>query len=66
MDIASFVVGRKRHWPDKVGSTGEIYPAGWKLMLISNQAKDVFVKNCLEGGGSMSPFQPLVYNQDLE
>ena len=35
-------------------------------MLISDQAKDVFVKNCLEGGGSMSPFQPLVYIQDLE
>ena len=26
-------------------------------MLISDQAKDL-VKNCLEGGGCMSPFQP--------
>ena len=29
-------------------------------MLISDQAKDL-VKNCFEGGGCMSPFQPLVY-----
>ena len=28
-------------------------------MLISDQAKDL-VKNCVEGGGCMSPFQPLV------
>ena len=35
-------------------------------MLISDQAKDVFVKNCLEGGDCMSPFQPLVYIEDLE
>ena len=34
-------------------------------MLISDQAKDL-VKNCVEGGGCMSPFQPLVYVQDLE
>ena len=33
-------------------------------MLISDQAKDL-VKNCLEGGGCMSPFQPLVYIRDL-
>ena len=37
----------------------------WKLMLISDQAKDL-VKNCFESGGSMSPFQPLVYIRDLE
>ena len=34
-------------------------------MLISDQAKDL-VKNCVEGGGCMSPFQPLVYIRDLE
>ena len=34
-------------------------------MLISEQAKDL-VKNCVEGGGCMSPFQPLVYIRDLE
>ena len=34
-------------------------------MLISDQAK-FFVKNCCEGGGSMSPLQPLVYIRDLE
>ena len=33
-------------------------------MLISEQAKDL-VKNCVEGGGCMSPFQPLVYIEDL-
>ena len=36
-----------------------------KLMLISDHAKD-FVKYCLEGGGPMSPFQPLVYIKDFK
>ena len=35
----------------KVGSRSEIYSARWKLILISDQAKD-FVKNCFEGGGA--------------
>ena len=48
-------------WPHRV----EIYSARWKFMLISDQAKDL-VKNCVEGGGCMSPFQPLVYIRDLE
>ena len=47
-------------WPQ----SGEIYSARWKLILISDQFKDL-VKNCFEGGGSMSPFQPLVYIRDL-
>ena len=47
-------------WPQKVSSRGEIYSARWKFMLISDQVKDL-VKNCFEGGGCMSPFQPLVY-----
>ena len=34
-------------------------------MLISDQAKDL-VKNCFEGGGFMSPLQPLVYIRDFE
>ena len=34
-------------------------------MPISDQDKGL-VKNCLEGGGSMSPLQPLVYILDLE
>ena len=34
-------------------------------MLISDRAKEL-VKNCLEDGGSMSPFQLLVYIQDRE
>ena len=34
-------------------------------MLISEQAKDL-VNNSVEGGGCMSPFQPLVYIRDLE
>ena len=34
-------------------------------MLISDQAKDL-VKNCVEGGGCMPPFQLLVYIRDLE
>ena len=52
-------------WPHKGGSRNEIYSARWKLMLISDQAKDL-VKICFEGGGCMSPFQPLVYILDLE
>ena len=47
-------------WPQKVRARGEIYSARWKFMLISDQAKDL-VKNCFEGGGFMSLFQPLVY-----
>ena len=34
-------------------------------MLISGQAKDL-VKNCVEGGGCMCPFQPLGYIRHLE
>ena len=34
-------------------------------MLTFEQAKDL-VKNCFEDGGSMCPFQPLVYIRDLE
>ena len=64
--LGALLLAAKSLWPHKVGSRGEIYSARWKLMLISDQAKDVFVKNCLLGGGSMSPFQPLVYIQDLE
>ena len=59
MDIASFFVGSKN-----LGFRGEIYSMRWKLLLISDQAKDL-VKNWFEGGGSMSPFQPLVYIPDL-
>ena len=55
----------KSLWPHKVGSRGEIYSARWQLMPISDQDKGL-VKNCLEGGGSMSPLQPLVYILDLE
>ena len=43
-------------WPHKVGSRVEMYSTRWKFMLISEQAKDL-VKNCVEGGGCMSPFQ---------
>ena len=49
LDIASFAVGSKSLWPHKVGSRGEIYSARLKLMLISDQAKDL-VKNCLKAG----------------
>ena len=56
------VTSLRRH---KVGSRGVIYSARWKLLLISDQAKDL-VENWFEGGGSMSPFQPLVYIPDLE
>ena len=51
--------------PHKVGSRVEIYSARWKFMLTSDQVKD-YVKNCFEGGGCMSSFQPLVYVRDLE
>ena len=64
LGITSFLLLEvKSFWPHKVGFRGEIYSARWKLMLISDQAKDL-VKNCFEGKGS--PLQPLVYIQDLE
>ena len=44
-------------WPQKVSSMGEFFSARWKLLLISDQAKNL-VKNWFEGRGSMSPFQP--------
>ena len=53
--LQALLLAVKSLWPHKVGSTDEIYLARWKLMLISDQAKDL-VKKCLEGGGSMSPF----------
>ena len=52
-------------WPHKLGSRVEIYSARRKFMLISDQAKDL-VKNCVEDGGRMSPFHPLVYIRDLK
>ena len=36
---------------------GEFFSARWKLLLISDQAKNL-AKNWFEGRGSMSPFQP--------
>ena len=44
-------------WPQKVSSIGEFFSARWKLLLISDQAKNL-VKNWFEGRGSMSRFQP--------
>ena len=44
-------------WPQKVSSMGEFFSARWKLLLISDQAKNL-VKNWFEGRGSMSRFQP--------
>ena len=41
---------------DKIVANNIKYSARWKFMLISDQAKDL-VKNCVEGGGCMSPFQ---------
>ena len=42
--LRALLLAAKSLWPHKGGSRGEIYPARWKLMLISDQAKDVFVK----------------------
>ena len=63
--LRALLLAVKSLWPHKVGSRDGIYLARWKLMLISDQGKDL-VKKSLEGGGSMSPFQPLVYIRDLE
>ena len=67
MDIASFLVGSNKSLASqsRFKARVEIYSARWKFMLISDQAKDL-VKNCVEGGVCMSPFQPLVYIRDLE
>ena len=53
--LGALLLAVKSLWPQKVGSRGQIYPVRSKLVLISDQAKD-FVKNCLKGRGSMSPF----------
>ena len=41
MDIASFVFDSNKSLASQVGSRGETYWARWKLMLISEQAKDL-------------------------
>ena len=46
--LRTLLLAETRLWPHKVGSRGEIYSARWKLMLISDQAKDL-VKNCFGG-----------------
>ena len=56
--LRALLLAVKSLWPHKVGSRGEFYSPRWKLMLISDQVKDL-VKNCFEGGGPMSSFQPL-------
>ena len=53
LDITSFVVAVKSLWPHKVGARGEIYSARWKLMLISDQAKDL--KIVLKAGRAAAP-----------
>ena len=64
LDIASFVAGSNKSLPQKVGSRVETY-SRMKFMLVSDKPKDL-VKNCVEGGGCMSSFQPLLYIRDLE
>ena len=41
IDIASYVFGSNKSLASQVGSRGETYWARWKLMLISEQAKDL-------------------------
>ena len=43
--LRALLLAAKSLWLQKVGSRGQIYLARWKLMLISDQAKDL-VKNC--------------------
>ena len=43
-------------WPQKVVVRSQIYSARAKLMLTSDQARDL-VKNCFERPASMCPFQ---------
>ena len=43
-------------WPQKVAFRSQNYSARAKLMLISDQARDL-VKNCFEGWRPLCPFQ---------
>ena len=51
----SFDVGGEESWPQKVVFRSQIYSAREKLLLISDQARDL-VKNCFEGR-SVCPIQ---------
>ena len=41
LDIGSFVVGSNKSLASQVGARGKVYPARWKLIMNSNQAKDL-------------------------
>ena len=43
-------------WPQKVGCKSQIYSVRTKLMLISDQAREL-VKNCIEGRPLCVPFK---------
>ena len=52
-------------WPQKVAFRSQNYSARAKLMLISDQARDL-VKICFEAGVHVSLSKRLVYIRDLE
>ena len=52
----SFDVGGEESWPQKVVFRSQIYSAREKLLLISDQARDL-VKNCFEGRSLCVPFK---------
>ena len=52
-------------WPQKVAFRGQTYSAGAKLMLISNQARDL-LKVILKAGIYVSLSKWLIYIWDLE
>ena len=63
--IASFDVGGDESLASEVLCRSQIYSARAKLMLISDQARDL-VKICFEAGVHVSLSKRLVYIRDLE
>ena len=63
--IASFDVGGDKSLASKVAFRSQNYSARAKLMLISDQARDL-VKNCFDGRCPCVPFKRLIYIWDLE
>ena len=49
-------MGGEESWPQKVVFSSQIYSAKEKLLLISDQARDL-VKNCFEGRSLCVPFK---------
>ena len=55
----------KSLWPHKLSPSGQIYSARSKLMLTSDQAKELFKKNVWMVGSSMTPLQNRWFTSEI-